>query len=73
LLSEVACDIGVNKGLLGKVIHADTTTLSYYGYREDDGVEDISTITKSAVSPHGKPMHGYAKNKHFTFDNDRES
>jgi len=31
LLSEVACDIGVNKGLLGKVIHTDTTTLSYYG------------------------------------------
>ena len=68
ILSEVAFSIGIEKGLLGKVIHTDTTTLSYYGDREE--IEELAGCETKKSQSHeieedfcAKPMYGYAKNK----------
>lgn len=63
-LSEIAFAIGVEKGLLGKVLHTDTTTLSYYGDREDDDEDSEDQNSQEKVKGHcAKPKYGYAKNK----------
>jgi transposase len=58
LFTELAMTIGQERGLLGKSVHIDTTTLSLFG-DYDDPEQDKGTGKADSVSP--RPALGYAK------------
>lgn len=55
LFTELSFIIGEKKGLLGKSVHIDTTTLSLYGDYDSDDLETESQVAR--------PERGYAKSK----------
>ena len=58
LFTELSLNIGRTRGLLGKSIHIDTTTLSLYGDYEAHEESDVDS-TEAKV----QPAYGHAKSK----------
>ena len=61
LLTEISILIGKRRGLLGKSVNIDTTTLSLYGEYPEDTIAKQAEDASTANAP--RPERGYAKSK----------